>query len=366
MSTILGYNGGRFYSALNRPILVDCSFTVAVADSGGLGITGLKGNLVRNVFMHTSSTPGRGPNGYLNPNPASGFALVQLKNNYFKYLSHLADVRPPVTGSGVAINGSALTIGSAYQIVTVGAGTAGSATIAPVADSAGSLASTWFRLYDAYGNTFVIWFSVSGIGSAPVGVSGTLVQQTISSGATAAQVGTALAITIAGLPSGVSGVFSFTAAGTTTVTVTSTRAAPLSGPPADGTIATGFTFAIVNFKTNIQNWYGVGLPSGLVPTVGQTFVATATGDSTGGGSSGTVKLMTIGAIQAVETLGDPSLTLNPAPVGPSGKAGGFILMQFLAATSSSVTTQIPSAPTDGTVVNLAFYLEAASVLIAGE
>ena len=120
----------------------------------------------------------------------------------------------------------------------------GAATISPVADIAGSLASTWFSLYDNYGNTFIIWFSVSGVGSAPIGVSGTLVQQSILSGATAAQIGAALVLTIQNLPSGVAGVFSFTASGTTTVTVTSTQTNPYApiAPPADGLIPTGFAF----------------------------------------------------------------------------------------------------------------------------
>lgn len=373
MSSKLGNNGGRYYSFLNRPVLLDCSFTVDATN--GLGITGLKGAGVNNVFMHTSTTP-TSNGGYLNPNPASGYALVQLKSNYNRYCGGFNGMVSPVTGSALAINGSALTVGVPYVITSVGHAAAGTVTIAPVADTSGSLASTWFRLYDAYGNTFVIWFSVSGVGVAPTGVSGTLVQQSLTSGATAAQVGAALVITIGALlaatpqtPSAPSGVFSFTASGTTTVTVVSTATnpyGPLAGPPADGVIPTGFTFAQTISSTNLRDWQGVGLPKGITPAVNASFIATATGYSTQGGSTGLVKAAGISGISSMEVIGDPNVSFGPIPMGGSPNVGGWILVQFLAPTSSSVTTAIPTAPTAGSVVSMSFVAEAGSVLIAGE
>src|ERR1700722_19155356 len=185
MSSALGNNYGKFYGFESKPVIVDCNFIVDSTNGNGLGIRSLKGQGVKNVFMHTSATPGKGPNGYLNPNPAAGFALLQISYNYVRYYGGFSGFVSPVAGSNIAINASALTIGQPYVITSVGHGTAGAVTIAPVADSSGSLASTWFSLYDSYGNTFIIWFSVSGVGSAPVGVSGTLVQQSISTGDTA-------------------------------------------------------------------------------------------------------------------------------------------------------------------------------------
>lgn len=368
----LGNNYGKFYSMLSKPVLVDCSFIVDSTNGNGLGIRSLKGQGVENVFMHTSSTPGRGPNGYLNPNPAVGLAVVQLAYNYTRYYGGASGIVAPLTGSNVAINATALTIGQPYVITSVGHATAGTVTVAPVADVSGSLASTWFRLYDAYGNTFIIWFSVSGVGAAPIGVSGTLVQQSIATGATAAQVGTALAITLNNLlaatiqnPSAPAGVFSFTASGTTTVTIVSTNTnpiGPLPGGPADGAIATGFTFAIVDYKSNLQNWQDVGVPKGVVPSVGVSFIATATGDSTGGGSTGLVKAVTNSGISAIEGIGNANLSLAPIPMGGSPNVGGFIMIQFLAATSSSVTTLIPAAPVNESTVGLQFYLEQAALV----
>lgn len=368
----LGYNGGRYYSFLNRPVLVDCNFIVDATNGNGLGVRSVKGSGVRNVFMHTSATPGKGLGGFLNPNPASGYALVQLHNNYNRYAGGFSGFVSPLSGSNVAINGSALTAGLPYVIVSAGHGSAGTVTVAPVADSAGSLASTWFRLYDSYGNTFIIWFSVSGVGAAPVGVSGTLVQQSIVTGDTAATIGTDLAVTINALKAqtllnpSAPNVASFTATGTTTVTIVNTLNVPFPGGPADGAIPTGFTFAVTKSKSNNQNWLNVGLPAGVLPNVGASFIATSTGDSTLGGSTGLVQLATVSGITSVEVIGDPNQSMGPVPVGGTANIGGWLLIQFLAATNSSTTTLTPTAPAAGSTVGLSFVLEAGSIIIAGE
>lgn len=364
-SNKLGNNGGRFYAYPFQPVWIDCNFIVDATNGSGLGIRSLKGGGVQNVFMHTSASPGKGKNGYLNPNPAPGYALIQLNNNYSKYLGGFSGFVSPLAGSNIAINSTALTIGNPYVIVSAGVGSAGTVTIAPVADVSGSLASTYFTMPDGYGNQYVIWFSVSGVGSAPKGVSGTLIQQSISSGATAAQVGTALAITIGALlaaqPGNLSapaGVFSYTATGTTTVTVVSTANAPLPGGPQDGAIATGFTFAVTKSKSNNQNWANVGLPPGVLPNIGASFIATATGDTTLGTSTGLVQASTVSGITSIEVIGDANQSMGPVPVGGSPNVGGWILVQMLGATSSSVTTLIPTAPAAGSTVGMSFFVNA--------
>lgn len=420
----LGYNGGRFYSFANQPVLIDCNFVVDSTNGNGLGIRSLKGAGVQNVFMHTSASfsgtthtnttvdgiasgtgslkigmpvsgsgipvgtviaaipssgsitlskaatasatvtisySGIGSNGEVSPNPAAGFAWIQLANNYASYLGGFSGFVSPTTGSTIAINGSALTVGNPYIIASVGNATAGTVTIAPVADVAGSLASTWFRLYDSYGNTFIIWFSVSGVGSAPVGVSGTLVQQSISTNDTAATIGADLVITIENLlaaqPGNLqapAGVMSFTATGTTTVTVVSTQTnpvGPLPGAPMDGAIPTGFTFANVDFSTNEQDWLGVGLPKGVIPAVGASFIATTTGYSTGGGSTGLVIAPGVSGDSSLEVIGDPNQSIAPVPMGGSPNVGAWIMVQFLATTT-------PTNPANGSVVGMSFYMNA--------
>lgn len=444
MANALGNNGGRIYSFGAQPVLIDCNFIVDAANGNGLGIRSLKGQGIRNVFMHTSSTPGV-HRGYTNPNPAIGYALVQLDGNYNRYLGGFSGFASPTTGSTIQINSgtAGLTVHNPYIIASVGAGPSGQATIAPVADVSGSLAGTYFTLYDSYGNIFVIWFSVSGVGSPPLlgpasppGLPGLkYVQQTISSGATAATIGTALVLTIQNLASGTNGVFSFTASGTTTVTVVSTAALPLAGIPQDGStaipsqgpsvpiiftvttasatagsvwtdgsghlytvattlssgttlhttgvgapvggtltfvsgtgsttaisfsaavagLATAFSFAQTVSDTNLGDWQAVGLSKGLTPTVGQSFIATATG---AGGSTGTAIAAGVSGITSIEVIGNPNVSFAPMPQGGSGHFGGWLLVQLLAPTSSSVTTPIPTAPASGTTIGLNFYVDA--------
>lgn len=373
MGHALGNNYGKFYSFLSKPVWVDCNFIVDASNGNGLGIRSLKGQGVANAFMHTSATPGKGANGYLNPNPAPGYALIQLAYNYNRYCGGFYGFASPTTGSSLAINASALTIGNPYIITSVGHAAAGAVTIAPVADVSGSLASTWFRLYDAYGNTFIIWFSVSGVGSAPslgaAAVTGTqglhYVQQSILSGATAAQIGAALVLTIENLPSGVAGVSSFTASGSTTVTATNTSTKPyeLPGAPADGVIPTGFTFALSVNDSNRTDWQNVGLPAGVVPNIGASFVAKAQGS---GSSSGTVMAPGVSGITSMEVIGDPNQSLGPVPFRGSPNVGGWVLVQLLGATNSSTTTLIPTAPAAGTTIGMGFYVEFGSIIIAGE
>jgi hypothetical protein len=303
MSNALGNNGGRLYSFGSQPVLIDCNFVVDSSNGNGLGIRNLKGQGVRDVFMYTSASAGTS-HGILNPmaqSASQGYALIRLKGNYNRYLGGFSGFVSPSSGSTIRINSgtAGLTVGVPYVIASTGVGPAGQATIAPVADVSGSLAGTYFLLYDAYGNTFVIWFSVAGVGfqpqlgpASPDGTQGFhYVQQTIASGATAATIGTALATTIAALPSGVNGVFSFTATGTTTVTVVSTLAQPLSSIPQDGSgvipsqgPAVAITFTITSGSATAGSVWTDGL--GHLYTVSATIASQTTLKTTGVGVPG--------------------------------------------------------------------------------
>ncbi len=112
-----------------KPVLVDCSFTVT--PTNGLGVTSLKGPLVQNVFMHTSTTPAAGasnpmtPNIVItNPNPAAGYIVVQLQNEFQRILGVEASIQSPNSASDVKIDNSAMTAGVAYVITTLGNATA--------------------------------------------------------------------------------------------------------------------------------------------------------------------------------------------------------------------------------------------------
>lgn len=112
-----GLNGKSYYTNVSKPMDVNLTFTVT--PTNGLGVTSVKSNgYVRNVFMHTSTTPSSN-DGYTNPNPANGFALVQFTNNFNYYLSGVAQFQAPLTGS-IKIDNTALTAGQAYVISTLG------------------------------------------------------------------------------------------------------------------------------------------------------------------------------------------------------------------------------------------------------
>ncbi len=123
MSTPRGFgqNGKSYYTNVTKPM--DINLTFAVTPTNGLGVTSLKSNgYVRNVFMHTSTTP-TANDGYTNPNPANGYALIQFRNNFNYYLSGFAQCQAPNTGS-IKIDNAALTAGLAYVITTLGDATA--------------------------------------------------------------------------------------------------------------------------------------------------------------------------------------------------------------------------------------------------
>lgn len=119
MSVVRGFglNGKSYYTNVAKPSDVNLQFTVT--PTNGLGITSLKSNgYVRNVFMHTSTTP-TANDGYTNPNPLAGFAAIQFTNSFNYYLSGFAQAIAPVTGS-IKIDNSAMTAGQAYVISTLG------------------------------------------------------------------------------------------------------------------------------------------------------------------------------------------------------------------------------------------------------
>jgi hypothetical protein len=113
-------------------------------------------------------------------------------------------------------------------------------------------------------------------------------------------------------------------------------------------------------STTLAQWQAAGLPAGFTPTVGQGFIALETGAI---GGSGTVGLPSISAIQSVSVVGDPNQTLNNASIAQNG--GAWILIQFAAPTSSSVTTLTATAPSNGTVVGFEFSFDGSSVTIDG-
>lgn len=109
-------SGGKLYSMHVSPVLIDMRFTVD--NSAAPGITSLKGPTVANVYMHNSAVAAS------SINPVAGTIVVQLQDNYSRLLSYSASITSPNSGSDIKVDNSALTVGTAYTITTLGNSTA--------------------------------------------------------------------------------------------------------------------------------------------------------------------------------------------------------------------------------------------------
>lgn len=111
-------NGRSIYIPHEAPVHIDCNFLVAASDTGGLGITGLKGPYVSAVYMHsTAATPS-------SINPAAGTIVIRLQDNYSSVFMSDFAIMAPSSGSDVKIDNTAMTAGVAYTITTLGNATA--------------------------------------------------------------------------------------------------------------------------------------------------------------------------------------------------------------------------------------------------
>lgn len=227
-------NGGKMYAMETKPVLISCNFIVDVANGNGLGIRSLKGPLVQNVFMHTSSTPAAGnsnpasPNvAVINPNPGSGTIVIQLQDNYNRSISGFNAIVSPVSGT-------------------------------PLTSTTANVANTIVSL------------------------------------------------------------------GTAT----------------------------------LAQWQAKGLPKGITPAVGVSFVASASG-AIGGSAAVEIAAAAGSGVASIETLGDPNATLSPNPSVSQG-FGGQIILQCRDYAGAIV------APADNSVISISMYLSDSSVSVQGE
>lgn len=112
--------------------------------------------------------------------------------------------------------------------------------------------------------------------------------------------------------------------------------------------------------TTLAQWQTAGLPAGLVPTVGQSFISLV---SAAIGGTGTAISAGVSGISSVEVVGDPNQSIANSNI--AANAGAFVLVQFLAPTSSSVTTLVATAPANNSVIGMTFIFDGSSVTIDG-
>jgi len=108
-------------------------------------------------------------------------------------------------------------------------------------------------------------------------------------------------------------------------------------------------------------WQAIGVPVGVTPAVGVTFIAANAGT---GSNALTSRVQTSAAagsgVATIELVGNPNVTtINPAPSANQGYGAEFIL-QCRDYAGALV------APADGSIISLAFYLSNSSITVAGE
>ncbi len=140
---------------------------------------------------------------------------------------------------------------------------------------------------------------------------------------------------------------------------------PVSGSAllvASAGLTTGVAYIITTLgTTTTQHWHDLGVPPGVTPAVGVSFIAALT-STTGTGAVMIAKDSGSG-IFSIETVGNPNLSIAPDPtVGQ--KYGAQIILECRKDSAGDAPTV--AAPADGTVISLAFLLSNSSVSVKGE
>jgi hypothetical protein len=140
------------------------------------------------------------------------------------------------------------------------------------------------------------------------------------------------------------------------------QVAPVSGTPLTSTVANVPNVIVSLGTATPAQWQAVGLPKGVTPAIGVSFIATSSASI---GGSAAVEVQAIGGsgIDHIEVVGDPNTTIHPSGYSVQNGKGqrnkGYIA---LAAYANNVLT----APKDGTVINLTSYLGNSSNHVQGE
>lgn len=146
--------------------------------------------------------------------------------------------------------------------------------------------------------------------------------------------------------------------------INSSIAAPNSGSALkidNSALTAGVAYVIstLGSSTNAQ-WHAIGVPAGITPAVGVSFIASSVG---AGGNTSTSRVMASAAagsgVASFETLGDQQLLVNPSPSANQGY-GLSAIMQARDYAGAAV------APADGSVIKFVLYLSNSSVQVQGE
>lgn len=129
------------------------------------------------------------------------------------------------------------------------------------------------------------------------------------------------------------------------------------------TAGVAYTITTVGDAT-LANWQTLGVPIGLTPAVGLSFIASVTGAGTSATSAVAPTAAAGTNLFQIETVGDTNQAIAPNPRANQG-FGSQIILQCRNGTTSTAASQIV-APADGSVIQLTFLLSNSSVSVQGE
>ncbi len=139
------------------------------------------------------------------------------------------------------------------------------------------------------------------------------------------------------------------------------QVSPVSGTPllvASAGLTVGVAYIIVLVgTTTAAAWHALGVPAGVTPAVGVSFIAAATSAL----GTGAVEITAAAGsnIMSIETVGDPNLSIAPDPSSTQGFGAQFVLQ-------CRDHTGALAAPADGAVISLSFLLSDSSIQVSGE
>lgn len=147
---------------------------------------------------------------------------------------------------------------------------------------------------------------------------------------------------------------------------------PVSGTPvnvdaSDAALTVHNAYTIITVGTSTTaDWVAVGVPVGITPAVGVSFIAKATGAGTGNGTVMAPKATGAGALYGIQVIGDPNATIISKAGGVLGQSNGTqMILGCFGATNSSTTTPILTAPADGTVIGMSFVMTSSTMNALG-
>lgn len=276
-----------------KPILLDCNFVVDSTNGNGLGIRSLKGPCVTAVYMNSNATP-------------------VVKTATFSSGDTV------ITPSNV----TSLTVGMAVTDSTTGANIAAGTRIAAI-----------------NGATITLSIAAAGNSGSPDTLSFLPLAAGSPGNPAAGVIYVKLADNYNRVYSGFNSIVS-----------------PVSGSTLTATVAnTAYTIVSLGTATLAQ-WQAKGLPFGITPAVGVSFIATSSG-TIGGSAVVEISAAAGSNITNIETVGDPNTTISNLAQPSNG--GGYIVLQCM-------KNGAKAAPADGSVISLAFYLSDSSILVQGE